>query len=963
MVEGNEAAIVLDFTMRYVEDVSNGVVRSFAEYLADYPGYETAVTRTWEELRQREDGILRVGPYRLILPELGRGGQGEVYLAFDPKRSSASSPTDDRLVAVKLFTRNMTERARARLEKEIEILQRLDDPNICRIIDDGEDGDRRYFVMPYVAGKSLRDQIDVWRDVDTDLSVVSGVERRATIVRWFIQCARALMKVHAQGVVHRDIKPANIMIRADGLPVLIDFGLVYDAERTISMSAERGAGTLLYMSPEQIGRADRLTPATDVYSLGVSLHEALILAPPFFFDERGIRRSPSAVENAIRHGELVRHTGADGVPQDLDAILQIATDLNPKRRPSMDEFAADLERFLDGLPVKARPVSVVVKTWRHARRRPVLASIIVASVILLATVAELTRRHTDELDRQIEKLDRANEELKRQSNKDRLDVVAGLTQELVERGDGLVHSDATATDMRRWLDDVRDVSAACDVLDLESRFEELCRLGEPTTPTAVSLDDERAVSDLEGLLGRLKDMPARWERIFEEAAEGNIQAAKGNIPDDDETADVSASNLAKIKAFFTKPPDFEPLERLVDENYDDTERRLEIARESRRYTSPLRFDCSDRDREYRQVAAILMRRLEIESPRYGLRDRIEAKLEFREKVVARTIEDYAEAWAQARRRVLGSERYSDLDLDLKPQTGLVPLGRDPDSNLEEFLHLGTHAPTHAVPCRDDAGRLPSVAAETGVILVLLPSGRYRRGAVSRGTESDINWNEGPEKECVVPAFLLSKYEMTRGQARRLFGYDPGIFLPSLQLTAGWDWIFRDRTTPAEGFSWSEIRRVLAGAGLVLPTETQWEYAARAGSDSRIPHLDQVGAGALSPKQLVVLARRANLAMPDSPQRVEIDGQIVDPFDPFPELSPVGSLLPNAFGFHDMIGNVSEMCRDAYSLGYGKPAGRRRIHRGDDCRASAKDVRVTRRFGILPSNGSTYIGVRPGRRLK
>jgi formylglycine-generating enzyme required for sulfatase activity len=301
-------------------------------------------------------------------------------------------------------------------------------------------------------------------------------------------------------------------------------------------------------------------------------------------------------------------------------------------------------------------------------------------------------------------------------------------------------------------------------------------------------------------------------------------------------------------------------------------------------------------------------------------------------------------------------------LRIEPLDGFLPLGRDPQSRLEEFAHLASGAP----PRRRADGRL-ELDADTGLVFVLLPGGRCRLGARPPDRDHPIGApnvdpaalaDEQPVHDIDLAPFLISKFEMTQGQWQRLAGEQPSVFRPPLRYGA------RERITPChpvENVSWEQCSELLARAGLELPTEAQWEYAARGGTAT----VWWTGDARES------LIGAANLA-DRSARRFEIGGEMPSDWpeldDGFPVHAPVDSLRPNPFGLHHVHGNVWEWCRDRYGEysvapragdGLREPAGSsRHCVRGGSFNYSAGAARSAARGGDPDGWHSFAIGVRP-----
>lgn len=295
----------------------------------------------------------RFGPFEIVR-ELGRGGQGVVYLATDTRLGRA--------VALKVLDAASPARL-ARFRREAEIASRLDHRGICSVLDVGEAAGRAYIAMRYVEGATLS------RAEREDPRTPLGARRAAAIVE---DCARALHLAHESGIVHRDMKPGNVILGADGRPVILDFGLAgEDGSETGLTQTGRPVGTPAYMSPEQIESGARgVDRRTDVWSLGAILYELLASRRAFEAPTR------EALYRAILTQEP-RDPRAENpaVSRDLAVVVRTALEKDRDRRyRTALDLAEDLRRVRERLPILARPAGAPLRAWRWAQRHALTAA-------------------------------------------------------------------------------------------------------------------------------------------------------------------------------------------------------------------------------------------------------------------------------------------------------------------------------------------------------------------------------------------------------------------------------------------------------------------------------------------------------------------------------------------------------------------------------------------------------------
>ncbi|MBL8858816.1 MAG: SUMF1/EgtB/PvdO family nonheme iron enzyme [Planctomycetes bacterium] len=326
-------------------------------------------------------------------------------------------------------------------------------------------------------------------------------------------------------------------------------------------------------------------------------------------------------------------------------------------------------------------------------------------------------------------------------------------------------------------------------------------------------------------------------------------------------------------------------------------------------------------------------------PGLGTIANVARRLEESRRITRASLIEAADAWRTAIAAISDPARTPAYrGLVLEPQFGLVPLGADPASGLHEFAHVASGTPA----VRDATGRLVLDDA-TGIVLVLVPAGTFHMG--SQGpvpgqpsgprTDPSAEANEMPLTPVTLEAFFIARFETTQAQWARLQGDEP--------LSA-------DALAPARSLSWTQAERVALQVGLTLPTEAQWEYAARAGTTTRW------WCGA-EPGTLRGVANGA---------RASLDTRAA-------ETEPVDALRPNPFGLVHVHGNVAEWTRDVFGPYTTPPSGAEgernfsenglRCARGGSYASSAAGLRSAAREAVARDNVDLRIGVRAARAIE
>ncbi len=743
--------------------------------------------------------------------------------------------------------------------EEAQITGQLDHPGIVPVHEVGLDDDGHvFFTMKLVKGETLRAVFERVHSGSKDWT-------RTRVLGLLLRVCEAMSYAHAKGVIHRDLKPSNIMVGAFGEVYVMDWGLACVVDRntdgyeTVSIDTafdgdaletsktarttggHRVVGTPVYMPPEQAsGAGELISPAHDVYAIGAMIYHLLARRPPYTRETGGKVRAVLAELTKGPPDPL--HRVAADAPEELVAICDkaMARDVG-ERYSDTSELADDLRAFLEQRVVSAYETGAVaeLRKWvvRNRGLAGTLAALIVVAFAGVAMFAQLSNELgvqnealTLALDREQdmgEVLESRNADLaislddareaRREAELERSRVlrllVSPMRDRLVAEADELWPLSPDDIPLYEdWLERADALVATLDsspdhkVLGHRERLAALRERALPISAEALQLDWQRhpeyaewvdkrdGVAELEGVLSELR----------RKTEAGKITPAEARIRDRIETnlpaviveRDDLAAQVCQQRMF-------------TFEDGDDALWHGEIVRIIAEIES---FS----DAEQGLIDGISR------AHGWGVARRLEETRRLEELTL--TSRDARRRWNAAVASIATLDIYGGLDIT--PQFGLLPIGRDRESGLWEFWH----AMSGAEPQRAEDGGLV-LDLDTGIVLVLIPGGTAWLGAQSYDPEGHnydpmAEKTEGPVYEETLEPYFMSKYELSQGQWVRMTGHNPAHYPPGANKAGE-----RARTLlrPVENVTWDESVKLLTWYGLVLPSESEWEYAARGGT--------------------------------------------------------------------------------------------------------------------------------------
>ncbi len=929
------------------------------------------------EVLSRLAGLRRGTPRYRMKGELKHGGMGAILHVWDDALSRPLAmkvildrrdpPGDQESPAEE-------ERDLARFLEEAQITGQLDHPGIVPVHELGLDAEGRvFFTMKLVKGRDLKEIFDLVFEEREGWN-----ETRALGV--ILKACEAMTYAHAKGVVHRDLKPANVMVGDFGEVYVMDWGLVRatgrkdvrdirlrpEAPPLSSLKTPRRRereespdsplltgdghvmGTPVYMPPEQArGDVESVGPRADVYSIGAMLYHFLARQMPYV--PPGAKMSNRTVLGLVVNGPPAPLTSLRrDLPAELVAIVEKAMERDAARRyASTSELADDLRAYLERRVVKAYETGAVAELKKWVARNKPLAATIGAGVLGLVIGIILVNDARIEASYARLLADESAKEAKRQEEiaKDN----AAMAKENESR------AEAALAEAQREKDQVLRLSDVQRLKDLEADAEKLW----PAHP--------ENVAGIEDWLGRARALADRLDSHRERLAELDDKALpcdddqrrldRETHPEAPRLADSREKREAHAKSHHHETakdeegsPHQEDCEFLTKTDAEIASLETEVAKRR-----TWKFGNTEDEWQHGVIAGLVAGIESLTQSDDAWQSltiaALERRLDFARTIRQRSIDDEKAAWDTAIADIRESDKYGGLPI--APQLGLVPIGQDSESRLFEFWHVQSGER----PVRGEDGRIAPHEA-MGIVLVLIPGGTFAMG--SPEDEQDRKRDEKQHLVTLDPYFI-SKYEMTQGQWERFAGRNPSGNKPPDKIGA----YAMTLLNPVEDVSRDDCAGLLSQLGLSLPTEAQWERAARAGTETAW----WTGAERETLRKKVNIADQA-AARTGAPWQDIKDWPDLD--DGHAAHAPIGSFPANPFGLREVAGNVLEWCRDwygSYDLGVSPGDGERqvpaperrdRVCRGGSITRAALYSRSANRYNAPPEARDYSLGVRPAK---
>ena len=873
-----------------------------------------------------------------ISAELGRGGMGIVY--------NARQTNLRREVALK---KALSAAGGRRFSNEAVITGALEHPNIVTVYDliaapNGEIG----MAMKLIRGRSWEDHLTAdWHEVEN-----LSEERLHWHLDVLYKVCQAMAFAHSQNVLHNDLKPENVMVGEYGEVALMDWGCatgmpglkhpnplpVLQGERILSPF-----GTPCCMAPEQaLGHGHLLNSWTDTFLLGAMLYRIVEGRP--LRTERDLTR---VLERAAKadYNPMVKCGSSQ-----IRALCTKALQAEPTKR------FQTVDALLEGL-------AAYQKTYESEKLSKVAGAQLDSCLASIANTKHSTERALVDLG----------------------EVVYGYQQALVlwpsnpNASEGVEKARVALIDYAISQGDLKLAAAHIEQLD-DSASRVCCKQNlqhaiEGREAAARQAQRNRnflilAVSAvilvliIGGVLVKAEQRKTETQR----------QLAEAHLQDLQELSDIQRVKKqfeAELTLWPSIPSNVDPMTKWIQ----DTEELLQKLPKHRATLRKLAqgVPVDDRDEpifndptiewEYVTLKDLISGLETLQNTELSLMERRLADASSVERI---TLVDAADVWEEAITSIASSKVYNGLQLE--PQLGLVPIGTDPASGLWEFAHVQSGE----IPTRDADGRL-SLPEDPCIVLVLLPGGTFHMGAQTgtggadgRNIDPRATAIEQPVHPVSLAPFFLAKYEVTQGQWMRIMGENPSAYPAGREVGDPEKKAITIRN-PVEQVTWKDSAEAMRRLDLILPTEAQWEYGSRAGTDTIY----------WSGNSIESLDGTLNIAdryceQNGGPGSWKYERSL---FDGYVAHAPIGEFRANRFGLHDTAGNVWEWCLDHFGS-YENPTapdngarlnaeeGAPRVFRGGGFRAASVHARSADRYTQYAAEYQGYdVGLRAARSVQ
>ena len=799
--------------------------------------------------------------------QIARGGMGMIWKVFDEdlRRVLAMKVVQTSVTPAASSGPSSEQRALSRFVEEAQVTSQLDHPGIVPVHELGLDSEgRAFFTMKLVKGRDLKHVFDLALEQNDGWN-----ETRALGV--ILKVCEAMAYAHSKGVIHRDLKPGNVMVGNFGEVYVMDWGLarVMGRKDTHDIRLKQDL-TLSIHTRRREAREDDGDADSPLVTMDGDVVGTPVYMPPE--QARGEVEMLSPRSDVYSIGAMLYH-------------------LLARRRPYLAPGNMASSHTILAMVLRGPPEPLL------ALRRDVPAELV--AICEKAMARDPEQRYPDTL---------ALAE----------DLRAYLEHRVVK-----AHQTGAYAELKKWVERNTALAAASAALVLalivglaasSSLYVEAKNNAERAERNATSAHE----NELRALAGEelAKKEKERADQKTEEAERrtedllrlSTLQDLDDLVEEADGLWPALPENVERYRDWLARA------EKLL-QGRSEHERKLEELRAlalppvaaGKDTAVPTWVFEKIEDRWWHNQLGKLVSGLEaLADPDRGLYENVRSRLAFAETVEERTVSgvEARARWAEALASIGDASECPWYGrVELTPQIGLLPISQDPASGLWEFAHLQTGEPA----VRRADGKLV-LKEETGIVLVLLPGGKFRMGA-QRSDPAKPNYDpqaesdESPVHEVILSSFFLSKYEMTQGQWLRATGKNPSFYVPH-NYDVRWNAAGRPANLlfPVEQVSWFDAVKVCAQLELSLPSEAQWEYGTR--GETSTPWWPGDDPSFLQETDnFADTYRFMHGGAKDIVYESWNDNQNAT--------APIGSYAANPFGLHDVHGNVWEWCLDGY----------------------------------------------------